>query len=260
VWALVTDMLADAHVRAHAFGVHSVLDMPFAAAVKTGTSSDFRDTWTVGFTRDYTVGVWAGNFDGSAMRGVSGVTGAGPLWNRIMLHLHEGRQPAEFPSPPGYVRATICAVTGHAPQSDCPAVVREWVRPRDLAAVRRPQPVAFGRRLDPWLAADAHAARSGPLRIVFPRDGDVFARNFVGSPLQAREQQIALRAAGSGRITWTVNGKAVPLDATGNAFVPVRVGTWTIEASDGRARDRVRIRVVPGRRNARAGFTWQQGH
>ena len=40
--------------------------MPFPAAVKTGTSSDFRDTWTVGFTRDYTVGVWVGNFDGSA--------------------------------------------------------------------------------------------------------------------------------------------------------------------------------------------------
>ncbi|MFY9738737.1 MAG: transglycosylase domain-containing protein, partial [Candidatus Cybelea sp.] len=77
-WALVTDMLADPHARAHSFGLHSVLEMPFPAAVKTGTSSDFHDTWTVGFTRDYTVGVWVGNFDGSPMRGVSGVTGAGP--------------------------------------------------------------------------------------------------------------------------------------------------------------------------------------
>ena len=57
-WALVTDMLADRHARAHSFGLHSVLEMPFPAAVKTGTSSDFHDTWTIGFTRDYTVGVW----------------------------------------------------------------------------------------------------------------------------------------------------------------------------------------------------------
>ena len=67
-WVLVTDMLADSHARAAAFGVDSVLALPFPAAVKTGTSSDFRDTWTVGFTRDYTVGVWVGNFDGTPMQ------------------------------------------------------------------------------------------------------------------------------------------------------------------------------------------------
>ena len=120
-WELVTDMLADPHARAKSFGVGSVLQMPFPAAVKTGTSSDFRDTWTVGFTRDYTVGVWVGNFDGSAMRGVSGVTGAGPLWNRIMLHLYERRdEPPPFAPPRGFVRAPICATTGHAPRTRLP--------------------------------------------------------------------------------------------------------------------------------------------
>ena len=114
-WQLVADMLADPHARAKSFGVGSVLQMPFPAAVKTGTSSDFRDTWTVGFTRDYTVGTWVGNFDGTPMRGVSGVTGAGPLWNRIMLHLYERiDDPPPFPAPSGFVRASICATTGHA--------------------------------------------------------------------------------------------------------------------------------------------------
>ena len=151
-------MLADPHARERSFGRHSVLDMPFAAAVKTGTSSDFRDTWTVGFTRDYTVGVWVGNFDGSAMRGISGVTGAGPLWNRIMLHLHERKEPEPLPPPSGFVATAICATTGHAPQRGCPAVVREWVRPADLADVRRPVAPQLGHEYDAWLAL--HPPRS----------------------------------------------------------------------------------------------------
>ena len=134
--------------------MHSVLEMPFPAAVKTGTSSDFRDTWTVGFTRDYTVAVWVGNFDGSAMRGVSGVTGAGPLWNRIMLHLHERKRPPPLRSPPGYVRvASARRPAVHVARATCPAVVQEWVKPQEIASLRpRNEPVT--------------------LRIAFPHDGD----------------------------------------------------------------------------------------
>jgi penicillin-binding protein 1C len=255
-WALVGDMLADPHARAKAFGVHSVLEMPFWAAVKTGTSSDFRDTWTVGFTRRYTAGVWVGNFDGSAMRGVSGVTGAGPLWNRIMLHLHENADPPPYPPPPGYVRARICATTGHTPLPDCRAVVEEWVLPRDLALVRRAVPQRLGHEYDPWLAQHREvAARS--VRIVFPHDGDVFARNAATSSLQAREQRFALRAIGPsiGAVRWSVNGVPLALDANGTAFLPVRLGTWTVRAADGRSTDSVTIHVVPAPRDDRPGFT-----
>ncbi|MEA2666354.1 MAG: penicillin-binding protein, partial [Candidatus Eremiobacteraeota bacterium] len=111
-WALVTDVLADAHARARAFGVASQLATPFASAVKTGTSSDFRDTWTVGYTRDYTVATWVGNFDGTPMRRVSGVTGAAPLWNRIVRHLAERAAPGPFAPPRGYVRRAMCATSG----------------------------------------------------------------------------------------------------------------------------------------------------
>ncbi|MBV8152820.1 MAG: penicillin-binding protein 1C [Candidatus Eremiobacteraeota bacterium] len=253
-WALVGDMLADPHARAKAFGVHSVLEMPFWAAVKTGTSSDFRDTWTVGFTRRYTVGVWVGNFDGSAMRGVSGVTGAGPLWNRIMLHLHEREEPPPYPPPPGYVRAPICATTGHAPLRDCSAVVEEWVLPRDLATVRRPVPLRLGREYDSWLAQHQDA-RSDRLRIVFPHDGDVFERNPAASPLQDREQRIALRALGPARVRWSVNGTPLSPDSNGTAFFPIRLGTWTLVADDGRSQERVTIRVVPAKASSQPGFT-----
>jgi penicillin-binding protein 1C len=253
-WALIGDILADPHARAKAFGVHSVLEMPFWAAVKTGTSSDFRDTWTVGFTRRYTVGVWVGNFDGSAMRGVSGVTGAGPLWNRIMLHLHESDEPPPYPPPPGYVRTPICATTGHAPLPDCSAVVEEYVLPRDLASVRRPVPMRYGREYDSWLALHRDV-KTDRLRIVFPHNGDVFERNAAPTALQDREQRIALRALGPSAIQWSVNGAPLALDANGTAFFPIQLGTWTLVADDGRSQDRVTIHVVPAHRDLQPGFT-----
>jgi penicillin-binding protein 1C len=255
-WALVGNMLADPHARVKAFGIHSVLEMPFWAAVKTGTSSDFRDTWTVGFSREYTVGVWVGNFDGSAMRGVSGVTGAGPLWNRIMLHLHENGDPPPYPPPPGYVRVRICATTGHAPLAGCRAVVEEWVLPRDVAFVRHAVPLTLTHEYDPWLAQHREIA-SRRVRIVFPHDGDVFERNAVTSPLQAREQRLALRAIAPsiGAVLWSANGVPLALDANGTAFLPVRLGTWTVRAYDGRSADTVTIHVVPAPRDDRPGFT-----
>ncbi len=255
-WQLVADMLADAHARAKSFGVHSVLEMPFDAAVKTGTSSDYRDTWTVGFTRDFTVGVWVGNFDGTPMRGVSGVTGAGPLWNRIMLHLYDRSDPGPFAPPAGFLRAPICATTGHTPvASQCAAIVEEWVLPNDLAGVRRPAAMRLDSRYDAWLAQDGAPAVGAGLRIVSPRDGDVFVQNVATSPLAAREQQIALRALDSGRrIRWSVNGTNVPLDAGGTAFWPLRLGRWRIEAADGSRRQSVTIDVIPPR-PTRPGFS-----
>lgn len=84
------DMLSSPENRALTFQTDSVLTLPFAAAVKTGTSKDMRDNWCVGWTKEYTVGVWVGNFNGDAMWQVSGITGAAPIWRRIMLALHSG--------------------------------------------------------------------------------------------------------------------------------------------------------------------------
>ncbi len=136
-WRIVTDMLADRYARAPSFGANSALALPFPAAVKTGTSSDLRDTWTIGYTRRYTVAAWVGNFSGSAMHGVSGVSGAGPLWNRLMTHLHERDEPGPFAAPDGFTKRPICASTGAAPTPSCaePGVefVANGVRPRMVA-------------------------------------------------------------------------------------------------------------------------------
>ncbi len=85
---IVNDILADNEARALAFGLDSALRMPFRVSAKTGTSKDMRDNWALGFSRDFTVGVWVGNASGRPMKGVSGVSGAAPVWRAIMLGLH----------------------------------------------------------------------------------------------------------------------------------------------------------------------------
>ena len=81
---LVSDVLADNVARTPAFGRASVLKLPFAASVKTGTSQDFHDNWVIGYTGDFTVGVWVGNFDRTPLAGATGVSGAGPVFNATM--------------------------------------------------------------------------------------------------------------------------------------------------------------------------------
>jgi len=127
---LMTSVLTDNKARTPIFGASSPLilrDRPVAA--KTGTTNDFRDGWTVGYTTQIAVGVWAGNNDNHPMReGVDGVENAGPIWNEFMqlIHAHEkapqllvgpdGNLPAkEFFRPASVVDGESCAATGHMP-------------------------------------------------------------------------------------------------------------------------------------------------
>lgn len=134
---VLADILSDDRARAAAFGRGSALDLPFPVAAKTGTSKGFRDNIAVGFTREVTVAVWAGNFDGSPMEGVSGVSGAGPLFHGAMLAaqaLYPGasRAPlreqlalsttpaATAGAPPALETAEICPLSGDLRGPDCP--------------------------------------------------------------------------------------------------------------------------------------------
>ena len=115
---LVTDVLADDDARLPAFGAHSPLETPYASAVKTGTTTDWRDNWTIGYTSTTVVGVWVGNADGSPMKGVTGVTGAAPIWQEVMQAAHP-QPPAGFTEPPGLARVRVCALSGKLPGIAC---------------------------------------------------------------------------------------------------------------------------------------------
>jgi len=262
-WSLVTDILSDPHARAKAFGVDSVLDMPFAAAVKTGTSSDYRDTWTVGFTRDYTVGVWVGNFDGEPMRQVSGVTGAAPLWNRVITHLHEKNEPDAFSAPPGLVMEPICPTTGLRPGPSCSAVY-EYLYPQDLATYRAAQPRSdSARAYDPRLAAQpkpvqrGEPATSAVFRILFPRDGDVFARYPSTGEFAAGEQGLQFQTtAAKSRVRWFINGRRVAAAWHDAVFWTLQAGTWQLRAVSGSGTDQITFRVIAAHQHVlRRGFS-----
>jgi len=117
---LITHILADNRARTPAFGPNSVLKLSRPAAVKTGTTDDWRDGWTIGYTPDLVVGVWVGNADNSPTKRVPGVRGAGPIWHEFMEKALAGTPPKDFLRPPGIVEAEICAKSGAKPSEYCP--------------------------------------------------------------------------------------------------------------------------------------------
>ncbi len=123
--AVITDILSDREARIASFGEGNVLELPFPAAAKTGTSKGYRDNWAVGYTPDVTVGVWVGNFDGSPMAGVSGVSGAGPLFHDALVAAVRGRGAREFARPEGVEEAEVCSLSGARPTEACPHRRRE---------------------------------------------------------------------------------------------------------------------------------------
>jgi penicillin-binding protein 1C len=120
---LITSILSDNEARTPMFGANSMLNLPFPAAAKTGTSNDYRDNWTLGYTPDLAVGVWVGNADYTPMNNVSGLTGAAPIWSQFMQAaetLLTGGNPTPFRRPSGIVDRVICAVSGTEPSQWCP--------------------------------------------------------------------------------------------------------------------------------------------
>ncbi|MCX6053567.1 MAG: transglycosylase domain-containing protein [Chloroflexi bacterium] len=120
---LITSILSDAQARAPMFGENSILNLPFASAAKTGTTNDYKDNWTLGYSPDLAVGVWVGNADNSAMQNTSGISGAAPIWAEFMkmaVPYLTGNSPASFVRPAGIVEKVICTISGAEPSDSCP--------------------------------------------------------------------------------------------------------------------------------------------
>jgi penicillin-binding protein 1C len=123
---LITDILSDNYARMGGFGLNSALRIDRPSAAKTGTTTDMRDNWVVGYTPNLVVGVWVGNADNSPMIDSTGVTGAGPIWNQFMRAVLLGQPKLEFDVPEGLVRAEVCHISGLLPTSACPQRRMEW--------------------------------------------------------------------------------------------------------------------------------------
>jgi len=165
---IVADILADRAGRAVTFGLESPLSTRFWSAAKTGTSTDMRDNWCLGFSRRFTVGVWVGNFSGAPMHDVSGVSGAAPIWQEVMEALHRDLASPPPAPPPGLERAgDEWFVAGTAPAARAPA-----------------------------------AATTVP-RILAPTDGTIVA---LDPEIPAARQRIPLEAANAAGLRWQLAG------------------------------------------------------
>lgn len=123
---LITDILSDEDARIPSFGRGSALSIGRPAAAKTGTTTDFRDNWTIGYTPNLVVGVWVGNADNTAMKNISGISGAGPIWNQFMRAVLLGQPELTWTPPSGLARMQVCAMSGLLPTPECPQRAWEW--------------------------------------------------------------------------------------------------------------------------------------
>jgi len=160
---LITEVLGDDLARIPTFGEGSVLELTRPAAVKTGTTTNSRDNWTVGYTPDLVVGVWVGNANNEPMRDVSGISGAAPIWHDLLQAALKGRPAREFERPAGLVEAEVCALSGLRPGPDCPHRVSELF----LAGTEPEQVCSMHQRIAIDRATGLRAtAETPPARIV----------------------------------------------------------------------------------------------
>jgi 1A family penicillin-binding protein len=122
---LITSILSDDAARIPAFGEDSMLRLSRPAAAKTGTTTDFRDNWALGYTPDLAVGVWVGNADNTPMYKITGITGAGPIWHDFMDEALKAVLAREFKRPPGLFDLEICETSGLVATPICPHVRKE---------------------------------------------------------------------------------------------------------------------------------------
>ncbi len=124
---MLVNILSDRQARLAAFGYNNALELPDnrPAAAKTGTTNNYWDAWTLGFTPQLVTGVWVGNADNEPMNRVAGASGAAPIWNRVMTAALEGQPIEQFMRPPGLKDVVVCAVSGKLPTEHCPHQVRE---------------------------------------------------------------------------------------------------------------------------------------
>ena len=118
---IIANILSDDGARSMVFGAGSLLNIKKhpEVSVKTGTTNDLRDNWTIGYTPDYVVTVWVGNNNNTKMSGVvSGTTGAAPIWNKIMTYVLKDKQVKKPAMPQDVMGMTVCNLTGQLPPDD----------------------------------------------------------------------------------------------------------------------------------------------
>lgn len=211
---LIANVLDDDAARETAFGRGSPLRLPFPVACKTGTSSDFRDNWAIGYTPGFTAGVWVGNFDGSPMQEVSGISGAGPVLHEVFQWLHEHRGTTWYERPETVTEQWVNPVTGRLVARRNGAADQAGPGPATPVSTDRPAPPPFAPVREVFLTRSAPPLETAA-------DFDALGRVCLGPEysewLATSESPLVNRAVSNGaaaplEITWPVAGTVLFLD------------------------------------------------
>ena len=235
--AIITDILCDNDARQKSFGLRSPLAFEERIAAKTGTSSGFRDTWTVGFDKEHTVAVWAGNFDGRPMRDTFAVRAASPLWAAIMRELLRRDHPLDPATENDkLIRREICKTTGLLPSrfsnASMPELFLAGTEPNEDSAHyfandgKLILPDAYARwcaTRDNTIGAHVHS----DFHITSPPPN---AQYQIDPVLPASQQMVELTAASAGDVEWFVNGARVVPASDGRFFWQLAAGEWNVRA------------------------------
>ena len=143
---IITNILADPMARARIFGSSLAMNPPYHLALKTGTSTRYRDCWIIAYTPEYTVGVWVGNFDGRPTTDLSGAVAAAPILADLTQELFRLGPPSPFPQPDGVISVTVCAFSGLKPGPGCAHQIQEFF----IDGTEPEEPCTYHRPRDPW--------------------------------------------------------------------------------------------------------------
>ena len=221
---LITSFLSDAQARLPTFPRYGAMEYPFAVAVKTGTSQNYRDAWTMAYSHKYVVGVWLGRADAGAMRTLTGASSAARLAHAVLAYLHKTKAgesfPEEFPSPPDRVSIDLC----HADSNEhCGYAMKEWVKPAILHSSAQMNTVSAERYIQ-----DNQIEK---LLITTPENEMHIWRN-PNQPEKFNSIPLKLSPGGQvGQILWIIDGepfKTAQSDET--VYWPMSVGTHHIQA------------------------------
>jgi len=234
---IITDILSDNRAREKSFGANSPLAFDERIAAKTGTSSGFRDAWTVGFNKEHTVAVWIGNFDGRPMRDTFAVRSASPLWAAMIHELLRSDHPLDPPEEnERLIRREICAETGLLPSRFTRSTINELflkgTEPtQDSANWFAPD----GKLLLPgeyagWCAS-ANNTRGAQVR-PDPRITNPIAnaRYEIDPVLPRSQQMIELTATLGDGVQWFVNDMPQMPQHDGRFFWQLVPGQWKLHA------------------------------
>jgi membrane peptidoglycan carboxypeptidase len=218
---IISDILADEASRQPAMGVHSVLHTPgIPTSVKTGTTNGYKDNWTVGYTGNVVVGVWAGNTDNTSMINVSGLDGAAPLWNTVMTRIYDTpglldkvgprrADDAHLQPPPGVRQEQFCNISRTAlrdPATSCTPNRTEWfldspaLVPGPDGSLTSPGPTAYQNTASNGpqpVAVGPSLVRVAVYPLAPPIADALTLRDALGRAVTPRYCQVPIEAAGA---------------------------------------------------------------